>query len=100
MPQLEDSCTTTYTKNADGSASCTIQINAIGAKCLETIAASPGDFIANYFNVRVKNEGDRIIKLTMDSLIEQDSLQDMKSMEQTILSYEEPIIENSTSNVA
>jgi len=90
MPRLEDSCTATYTKNDDGSATCTIQINAIGAKCLQSIAAIPEEFIANYFNVRVKNEGEKIIKDVMDSLIEENRLQDMKSMEETILTYEKP----------
>mgnify|MGYP003635890472 FL=1 len=92
MTRLEDSCTTTYTKNEDGSVTCTIQINTVGAKCLETIAASPGEFITNYFNVRVKNEGERIIKLVMDSLIEENKLEEMKSMEETILTYTKPQI--------
>jgi len=88
MTRLEDSCTVAYTKNDDGSATCTIQINTIGAKCLQSIAASPEEFIANYFNVRVKNEGEQIIKTVMDSLIKENRLQDMKSMEETILTYE------------
>tara|TARA_B100000497_G_C7677799_1_gene409678 strand:+ start:1590 stop:1883 length:294 start_codon:yes stop_codon:yes gene_type:complete len=90
MTRLEGSCTAAYTKNNDGSATCTIQINAIGAKCLHSIAASPEEFIANYFNVRVKNEGEQIIKTVMESLIEENRLQDMKSTEETILTYEKP----------
>lgn len=90
MSILENSCTASYTKNADGSAICTIQITPIGAKCLETIAADPPDFICNYFNVRVKNEGERIMKTVMDNLIEENRVQDMKSLEETILTYEEP----------
>lgn len=90
MTRLEDSCTVTYTKNSDGSSTCTIQINPIGTKCMEVIAANPEEFVENYFNVRVKNQGEQIIKSTMDSLIEQNKLEEMKSMETTILEYEIP----------
>jgi transposase len=88
MTRLEDSSTVTYTKNSDGSSSCTIQINPIGTKCMEVIAAKPEEFIENYFNVRIKNQGEQIIKSKMDSLIEQNKLEEMKSMEATILEYE------------
>jgi hypothetical protein len=40
----------------------------------------------------VKNEGERIIKLVMDSLIEENKLEEMKSMEETILTYTKPQI--------
>lgn len=91
MTRLEDSCVVTYTKNDDGSSSYTVTMNPVGTKCMEVLCAEPGEYLCNLLNVRVKKEGERLVKTTIDKLIQEDRVEEMKSTEETILSYEKPV---------
>lgn len=83
-------CSATYECTDDGCSCFVIKLDVIATKCFKELCGNPKDYIENYINSRVKLEKDRIIQEVTDKLITENRLQDMKSIEETILTYERP----------